>query len=227
MRFRDREEAGRLLAGRLAHLKEMDPVVLALPRGGVPVALPIAEALAAPLDLLLVRKIGAPWHEEFGIGAVVDGDQPETVVDERTVESLGIPRDYIERAAARELREIERRRALYLRGRRPVELAGRTAVVVDDGIATGGTVRAALQALARSGRLRRVVLAAPVAPADTAAALRALCDEAVFLDTPEDFGAVGYYYDDFRQLSDEEVIALLDRANQAAAAAGRAGGPVA
>jgi len=217
MRFRDREEAGRLLGERLLHLKDAAPVVLALPRGGVPVGLPVAEALGgAPLDLLLVRKIGAPWHEEFGIGAVVDGHQPETVLDERTVEALGVPRDYIERTAARELREIERRRALYLRGRPPVDLAGRTAIVVDDGVATGGTVRAALQALRRAGAARRVVLAVPVAPPDTAEALRALCDEAVFLATPRDFVAVGTFYADFRQLDDAEVMALLDRADAAA-----------
>jgi putative phosphoribosyl transferase len=214
MRFRDREEAGRLLAQHLLHLKDTDPVVLALPRGGVPVALPIAEVLGgAPLDLLLVRKIGAPFNPEYGIGAVVDGDQPETVLNEDAVRALGVPPDWIARESARELEEIERRRALYLRGRRPAGLRGRTAVVVDDGIATGGTVRVALQALARSGAPRRIVLAAPVAPADTAAMLRESCDEAVFLHTPEDFGAVGYSYDDFRQIEDAEVIALLDCAN--------------
>jgi len=140
MTFQNREEAGRLLASRLLHLKSTDPVVLALPRGGVPVALPVAEALGAPLDLLLVRKIGAPGYPEFGIGAVVDGHQPEIVVDEDTVEGLRIPRGYIERESVRELEEIERRRALYMRGRRPISLAGRAVIVVDDGVATGGTV---------------------------------------------------------------------------------------
>lgn len=222
MRFRDREEAGRLLAERLLHLRNADPVVLALPRGGVPVGAPIAEALDAPLDLLLVRKIGAPFNPEYGIGAVVDGERPEIVLNEEAVRALGVPASYIEREGARELQEIERRRALYLRGRPPVELAGRTAIVVDDGIATGGTVRAALQALAKAGAARRIVLAVPVAPADTALALRALCDEAVFLHTPEDFGAVGYFYEDFRQIEDAEVIALLDRAAAGGAGRGRA-----
>jgi putative phosphoribosyl transferase len=213
MRFRDRAEAGRRLAERLLHLKGTDPVVLALPRGGVPVAVPIAEALGpAPLDLLLVRKIGAPGNPEFGIGAVVDGHRPEIVLNEEIVESFGISRGHIERQRASELREIERRRALYLHGRRPVDLAGRTAVVVDDGVATGGTVRVALQALAKAGAARRIVLAVPVAPPEAAEALRALCDEAVFLDTPAEFYAVGDHYDDFRQIEDEEVVALLDSA---------------
>jgi putative phosphoribosyl transferase len=209
MRFKDRAEAGRRLAERLLHLKTSNPVVLALPRGGVPVAVPVAEALSAPLDLLLVRKIGAPGNPEYGIGAVVDGQRPATVLNEEIVETFSIPREYIERRRAEELREIDRRRALYLHGRRPVDLTGRTAIVVDDGVATGGTVRVALQALANAGTARRIVLAVPVAPPETADALRALCDEAVFLETPAEFYAVGAHYDDFRQVEDAEVIALL------------------
>jgi putative phosphoribosyl transferase len=211
MIFRNREEAGRQLAQHLLHLKGTRPVVLALPRGGVPVALPIAEALDAPLDLLLVRKIGAPGQPEFGIGAVVDGHQPEIVVNDDIVRMLRIPEAYVADQAAAELREIERRRAAYLRGRQPTDLRGRTVIIVDDGIATGGTARVALQALGRTGAARRV-LAVPVAPADTAQELRGLCDEAVVLDTPAGFGSVGAYYQDFRQLEDAEVIALLDRA---------------
>jgi putative phosphoribosyl transferase len=210
-RFSDREEAGRLLAACLTHLKDELPVVLALPRGGVPVAAPIAAALQAPLDVLLVRKIGAPDNPEFGIGAVVDGARPELVVDDELVRQLGVSRDYIEQESRRQLAEIERRRTLYMLGRTPVDPAGRTVIVVDDGIATGGTVRVALRALALSGAGRRV-LAVPVAPSDTAEALRALCDEAVFLDTPARFRAVGDYYRDFHQLDDDEVIALLDQA---------------
>jgi putative phosphoribosyl transferase len=131
------------------------------------------------------------------------------VLNEEIVETFSIPREYIERRRAEELREIDRRRALYLHGRRPVDLTGRTAIVVDDGVATGGTVRVALQALANAGTARRIVLAVPVAPPETADALRALCDEAVFLETPAEFYAVGAHYDDFRQVEDAEVIALL------------------
>jgi putative phosphoribosyl transferase len=213
MRFRNREQAGRLLAESLLHLKEAHPVVLALPRGGVPVGLPISQALSAPLDLLLVRKIGVPENPEFGIGAVIDGHQPEIVIDEALAEGFGITRDYIARETDKALKEIERRRTLYMQERQPVDLAGRTAIVVDDGIATGGTVRVALQALALSGAARRG-LAAPVAPRDTAESLRALCDEAVFLSTPAEFGSVGFFYEDFHQLDDAEVTALLAQAAQ-------------
>jgi putative phosphoribosyl transferase len=157
---------------------------------------------------LLVRKIGAPGHPEFALGAVVDGVSSEVVLDEEAVRTLGVPEACLRDTARRALEEIERRRHLYLRGRRPVDIRGRAAIIVDDGIATGATVRVALQVLARSGTARRV-LAAPVAPANTAERLRALCNEAVFLATPADFGAVGYYYGDFRQLGDEEVIAML------------------
>ncbi|MBD0272423.1 MAG: phosphoribosyltransferase [Acetobacteraceae bacterium] len=217
MVFRDRAEAGRRLAERLSHLKGAEPVVFALPRGGVPVALPIAEALGAPLDLLLVRKIGAPWQPELALGAVVEGDPPQTVVNDDIVGECGAPPGFVEREAARQIEEIGRRRRLWLQGRPAVSPRGRTAVVVDDGVATGATVRAALAALERAGAARRV-LAAPVAPRDTARALRKLCDEAVFLAEPDDLGSVGAFYGDFRQLDDAEVVALLDRA-----AAGRKG----
>jgi putative phosphoribosyl transferase len=208
--FHDRAEAGRRLAERLGHLKSEKPVILALPRGGVPVALPIAEALGAPLDLLLVRKIGAPGQPELALGAVVEGEPPQTVVNDEIVALLGVPPDAITREAARQLDEIARRRRFWLHGRPAVPPYGRTAIVVDDGIATGATVRAALLALERSGAARRV-LAAPVAPRDTAEALRTLCDEAVFLAEPDDLGSVGAFYADFRQLDDAEVAALLHR----------------
>ncbi len=216
MVFHDRAEAGRRLAELLRHLKGADPVVLAVPRGGVPVGAPIAEALGAPLDLLLARKIGAPGQPELALGAVVEGDPPQTVLNDRIVRALGVSPAEIAEEAGRQLDEIARRRRLWLRGRPPVSPRGRTAIVVDDGIATGATVRAALSALERAGAARRV-LAAPVAPRDTAEALRRVCDEAVFLAEPPDLGSVGAFYADFHQLDDAEVVALLDRA----AAAGR------
>jgi putative phosphoribosyl transferase len=206
------------LAERLLHLKGTGPVVLALPRGGVPVALPIAEALGASLDFLLVRKIGAPGQPELALGAVVEGDPPQTVLNDEIVADLGVPPGFVAREEARQLDEIGRRRRLWLRGHPAAQPRGRTVVVVDDGVATGATVRAALLALERAGAARRV-LAAPVAPRDTAQALRALCDEAVFLAEPAHLGSVGACYGDFHQLDDAEVAALLGRA-----AGGRTGG---
>ncbi|HEX7439024.1 MAG TPA: phosphoribosyltransferase [Caldimonas sp.] len=207
----DRVEAGRLLAQRLAPLKLVDPVVLALPRGGVPVAAEVARALNAPLDLLMVRKIGAPGQRELAVAAVVDGDRPEIVIDEETLRWSGADRAYVEAEAKRELKEIERRRALYLRGRAPVPLAGKSVVLVDDGIATGTTVRAALKALQRA-KAARLVLAVPVAPADTVAQLRDEVDDLLCLSQPAFFRAVGAHYRDFHQIEDDEVIALLDAA---------------
>ena len=211
--FMDRVEAGRLLGRRLATLKLVDPVVLALPRGGVPVAIEVARVLRAPLDLLMVRKIGAPGQREVAVAAVVDGDLPEIVVDEETLSLSGADRAYVDAEAAHELKEIERRRAPYLRGRGPAPLAGKSVVLVDDGIATGTTVRAALKALRRSNAAR-LVLAVPVAPADTVAQLRAEVDDLVCLSQLEFFDAVGAHYRDFHQIEDDEVIALLDTARR-------------
>ncbi len=209
--FADRREAGRKLADALTPHAAQHPVVLALPRGGVPVAYEVAIALDAPLDLLFVRKVGAPGHPEFGIGAVVDGSDPQLVIDEAAVRRLQLPPAYIEQQARRELLEIERRRRAYLGDRKPLPVQDRTAIIVDDGIATGGTVRAALHGLTKA-RARRVVLAVPVAPADTLGSLRAVADEIVCLATPEPFFAVGLHYGDFTQTTDEEVIALLHEA---------------
>lgn len=211
-RFLDRREAGRLLGAALARLKLDDPVVLALPRGGVPVGYEVAKQLGAPLDILLVRKIGAPGHEEYGIGALVDGASPQVVIDEAAARITGADKAYIDRIVARELAELERRRAAY-RTRPPENLAGRVVVLVDDGIATGGTVRAAVKGLKQSGA-QRVVLAVPVAPADSLRELKALCDEVVCLITPEPFYAVGAHYRDFDQTTDEEVIHLLGEQRQ-------------
>lgn len=211
--FADRAEAGRALAERLAQLHaagRIGPpwVVLALPRGGVPVAAEVARRLGAPLDLILVRKIGAPWQRELAVAAVVDGGGRELVVDEALCDSTGIPRDWVEQQAVIEWREIERRREAYGRGRRPAPVEGCTAIVVDDGIATGTTVRAALQALGRRRPARRV-LAVPVAPHDTLQALAREADLVVCLAEPEPFHAVGLHYADFHQVEDEEVIAAL------------------
>lgn len=210
--FRDRREAGRLLAEAVADLDPENPLVLALPRGGVPVAFEVATRLKAPLDILLVRKIGAPGHAEFGIGAVVDGPQPQRVIDEACARTVGADDAYIERETDRQLREIERRRAVYRSGN-AISVTGRTVVVVDDGIATGGTVSAALTALARSGP-RQIILAVPVAPRDTLARLQRHCDALVCLASPEPFLAVGRFYQDFTQTEDEEVIRLLGEARR-------------
>ncbi len=208
--FANREEAGKQLAEAIEALGLDDPVILALPRGGVPVGFEVAKALGAPLDVLLVRKIGAPGHEEYGIGALVDGASPQVVIDEKAARMVGADQAYIDRKVAEQLQEIERRRAAY-GTRAPVSLEGRTVVVVDDGIATGGTVRAALQALARTNA-EKVVLAVPVAPPDALPEMRRLCDELVCLDSPEPFYAVGAHYRDFSQTEDSEVIDLLARA---------------
>ncbi|RPI59740.1 MAG: phosphoribosyltransferase [Lysobacterales bacterium] len=212
--FRDRSDAGRQLGEQLRRqpLKGR-PIVLGLPRGGVPVAHEVAAALGAPLDVLIVRKIGAPGHEELGIGAVVDGDPPQLVVNERIADMVGASRAYIERQKARQLAEIARRKRAY-RGDRPdPRVAGRTVIVVDDGIATGGTVKAALSAL-RAMKPARLVLAVPVAPADSLAELEPECDEIVCLVRPDFFVAIGGYYDDFTQIEDAEVIRLLAGARE-------------
>jgi putative phosphoribosyl transferase len=206
--FRDRRQAGAALAHELAGMKLADPVVLALPRGGVPVALEVARELDAPLDLLLVRKIGAPMQRELAVAAIVDGAQHDLVIDEETSALSGATRDYIDAEAKHQLVEIERRRRLWLGGREPLKVEGRTVIVVDDGIATGTTVRAALKALRRRSPAR-LVLAVPVAPPDTAAALAAEVDDLVCLATPQWFHAVGAHYDDFTQVEDEEVAAML------------------
>jgi putative phosphoribosyl transferase len=219
--FSDRTQAGRLLAERLKHLKDQRPVMLALPRGGVPVAYEIARVLQAPLDLVLVRKIGAPFQPELAIGAVVDGDNPELVLNSDLIADYGIPQSYIESERQRQLAEIERRRQLYLAGRPRAPVRDRTAIVVDDGIATGATMEAALRATRRAGP-RRLVLAVPVAPPDTLERLRPEVDEVVCLKVPAFLGAIGSFYRDFHQLSDEDVISLLQ---QAAAWADASGGP--
>ena len=210
MTFQDRSDAGRRLAKALAEYKGRSAVVLALPRGGVPVAAEVAAALDAPLDLILVRKIGVPTQPELAMGAVVDGAAPIIVRNEEVIELSGTTADEFDAACASELAEIERRRKLYI-GKRPrAEITGRIVIVIDDGIATGATTRAALQAI-RNRKPKELVLAVPVAPPDTITKLRREVDALICLETPELFGAIGYFYRDFRQVSDEEVIAILKR----------------
>ena len=213
--FDDRRHAAGALAAALLERNWAGPVVvLALPRGGVPIGAEIARALRAPLDLLLVRKIGAPWQRELAVAALVDGDPPDLLVDDHLCRVAGASREYVEREAESERAELERRRRAYLRGRPPVSVKGATVVLVDDGIATGTTVRAALRALRRRGPAH-LVLAVPVAPADTLAALAAEVDEILCLARPEPFHAIGCHYRDFHQVSDAEVLAALDASHPA------------
>lgn len=210
--YADRAEAGRALAEHLLHLALPGPVVvLALPRGGVPVAAEIARTLQAPLDLLLVCKIGAPGQPELAVAALVEGTPPALVRDEETCAATGVDAAYIQREAAFAVAEIRRRRRRYLDLRAAVPVQGATVIVVDDGVATGTTMRAALRGL-RQRQPARVVLALPVGPPDTVAALRAEADEVVCLRQPVPFRAIGLHYRDFHQLDDEEVVAALDRA---------------
>ena len=215
--FADRAAAGRVLGQRLLALHLKPPlVVLALPRGGVPVAAAVAQALQAPLDLLLVRKIGAPWQPELALAAVVEGDPPDIVVDDSVPRDLSRHGAYIAEQARLQLREIARQRRVYLSSRPPPALEGRTVVVVDDGIATGTTLRVALKALRRQAPAR-LVLAVPVAPHDVLQSLRGEVDEVVCLAEPDPFVAIGCHYRDFHQVGDAEVIAALDAAHAALA----------
>lgn len=216
--FANRHEAGRQLAAALRAMHLPRPVVLALPRGGVPVAYEVAQALNAPLGVVLVRKLGAPWSAEFAIGAVAEVRGRHRILDPQVAQRFALQSDYIEQQAERLFAEITRRRALYAGpdGALAPPLAGRSAIVVDDGIATGNTMRAALAAAAEE-HPARLLFAAPVGAADTLRALR-LQAQGVCLETPSDFRAVSLYYTDFNQTTDEEVVALLARARDELAA---------
>lgn len=220
MPFSDRKEAGRQLAQALARYKGEPAVVLALPRGGVPVAAEVAAALTAPLDLILVRKIGVPFQPELAMGAVVDGDKPLVVRNEEVIRLTGVGESEFKTVCDNELAEIERRRERYLGGRERVEVEGKVAIVIDDGVATGATTRAALRAT-RARKPKKLILAVPVAPTETLPAMREEADDVVCLEDHELFGAIGYYYSDFRQTSDQEVIDMLARFAPAATQAAR------
>ncbi len=208
MTFLDRADAGRKLAMALRSYEDQHPVVLALPRGGVAVAAPIARALAAPLDVVLVRKIGLPFQPELAMGAVVDGDAPIVVRNEEVIRAVGVTEREFAAECARELAEIERRRSLLFGDGAFTEISGSSAIVVDDGVATGATARAALRALRKRGP-KSLILAAPVGAPETLESLRAEADAVVCIEAPADFAAVGSFYADFRQLSDDDVVALL------------------
>lgn len=211
--FADRTEAGERLAEALERYAETDAVVLAIPRGGAIVGEVVARALHAPLDVVVPRKIRAPGNPELGIGAVAPGVR---VLDERMVDLLGVSSNYLEREIAEQEREIQRRERRYREGRPPVQVRGRVAIVVDDGVATGGTAIAALR-WARASEAASVVLAVPVAPPQSMSRLAHEADRVVVLDTPEPFLAVGEWYRSFDQTSDAEVVEALGRAARARA----------
>lgn len=208
MRYSNRSEAGKQLAKALEHHRGQDVVVLALPRGGVPVAAEVANHLGAPLDVLLVRKIGVPWQPELAMGAVIDGSKPAVVRNEETIRLAGVSDADFDSVYQRELAEIERRRRLYFADRPPVDIAGRVAIVVDDGIATGATVRVAVTGL-KARKPTKIVVAVPVAPPDAVETLEKEADEVVCPLQPKMFGAIGYFYRDFGQLTDDDVVRLL------------------
>jgi putative phosphoribosyl transferase len=216
--FRDRAEAGQRLGAALHRFIALSPVVLALPRGGVVVGAEVARALRAPLDIVVVRKLGAPRHSELAIGAVADVGGPRVLLDEGLVRRLGVDREYLEREVEEQVAEIHRREATYRGDRPPLAVEGRVVILVDDGIATGSSVRAALRAV-RGRKPGWLVLATPVGAPESLSLLRSECDEVVCLLAPEHFRAVGEFYEDFSQTEDEEVIALLERAREREAAA--------
>jgi len=206
--FADRRAAGRLLADALLPYGGISAIVLGLPRGGVPVADEVARVLGATLDVWVARKIGVPFQPELGMGAIAEG--PASVIDRSIVEALGITQEQIDEVTRRETAELARRVELFRHGRPAPELRGKTVILVDDGIATGGTMRAAIQGVKKSGAAR-IVIAVPVAAPTTIAALRDEVEQIVCLRQPYDLVAIGLWYEDFRQVSDEEVLRILDR----------------
>ena len=210
-KFRDRSEAGRLLGERVKYLKSEQPIVLALARGGVPVAFEVAQALHGPLDVLVVRKLGVPFHPEVAFGAI--GEDDTQVLNTKLVQRLGISREGITAVARRERAELLRRVALYRGDRAPLELVGRTVMIVDDGLATGATARVAVE-VARARGAKRIIIAVPVSAPEAAAELGRLADEVISLQVPTQFQAVGEWYEDFNQTTDDEVTSLLRKSSK-------------
>ncbi len=211
--LKDRYEAGEILAERLKQRGPFkDPVVLALPRGGVPVAERIASRIGAPLDVIIVRKLGAPFNEEFAIGALVEGDPERILLNEDALYRMGIDKEYLDSVVAKEREELHRRQKIYRNSESPPDnLAGKTVILVDDGIATGYTMKAALAAI-REQNPSRIVVAVPISPKDTIEEIKRLADEVLVVETPDPFWAVGAHYEKFDQTSDDEVIKLLNLA---------------
>ncbi|MER8467688.1 phosphoribosyltransferase [Mesorhizobium sp. M1396] len=209
--FRDREDAGVKLGLELSKLQLHQPVVLALPRGGVPVAVEVAKALNAPLDLLIVRKVGAPGNPELAVAAIVDGDPGEVVLNREIVETYSLDEDALRVLIAKERPELERRRVAYRGKNRPLSIAGKAVIIVDDGAATGTTMKVAIRALKRRSP-REIIVAVPVSPQETVAELAREADRVVCLSQPGQFRALGYHYRRFPQLSDSDVVAAMDEA---------------
>ena len=217
MIFKNRMEAGKLLGKKLAaeKLGGGNTVVIGLLRGGIPVAYEIAAILKSPLDVALVRKIGAPNQEELAIGAVVDGKSPKVYLNESLISRINIPQGYLERMEQIKLKEIREREKIYRKGAEKIDVTGRTAIIVDDGIATGASVMVVIEAV-KDEKPAEVIVAVPVIAADTMRELRKIVDKVVVLSAPEEFYAVGEFYEDFRQTSDEEVLYLLQKSKEIA-----------
>jgi putative phosphoribosyl transferase len=204
--FADRRDAGRKLAARLASYAAQQPVVIGLPRGGLPVAAEVAKRLGAPLDVIVVRKLGAMWQPELGIGAIAEGGI--RILNDAILAEVGMSHEDVEEVTTREREELERRVSRYRGNRQPMSVAGRPVILVDDGLATGYTARAAIEALRRRGA-GRVILAVPVAPLDSVRELQSVADEVIAIETPTWFLAIGEWYEDFTQTSDEDVASIL------------------
>lgn len=211
--FRDRQDAGEKLGASLERLQLQDPVVLALPRGGVPIAVEVAKALEAPLDLVIVRKVGAPGNPELAVAAIVDGDPPDVVLNREIVEAYALDDSALRALIAQERPELERRRALYRGKELPLSVAGKTVIVVDDGAATGTTMKVAIRALKRRSP-RKIIVALPVAPPETVDELAQEADLTICLNQPVRFRALSYYYGSFPQLSDNEVLDMMALARE-------------